>query len=84
MEDNKIILQGKVSAPGKIIVSGEHSVVHGKAAILFAINKRIHLEYILSLISSSDGDQNSCLITINDTDESKFILNQFKLNFQNK
>jgi hypothetical protein len=48
MEENKIILQGKVSAPGKIIVSGEHSVVHGKVAILFAINKRIYLEYILS------------------------------------
>ena len=68
MEENKIILQGEVSSPGKIILSGEHSVVHGKVAILFAINKRIYLRYTLSEISSSDYNSNYCLITIEDCD----------------
>ena len=31
----------KASAPGKIILFGEHFVVHGTKAILCAINKRV-------------------------------------------
>lgn len=38
---NKVI---KVSAPGKIILSGEHSVVYGQPAILATINKRLYVE----------------------------------------
>lgn len=38
---NKVI---KVSAPGKIILSGEHSVVYAQPAILAAINKRLYIE----------------------------------------
>jgi mevalonate kinase len=34
-------LKSKASAPGKVILFGEHFVVHGVKAILCAINKRI-------------------------------------------
>ncbi|KAG1680279.1 Mevalonate kinase [Nymphon striatum] len=33
----------KVSAPGKIILSGEHSVVHGKKAVAVALDKRTQI-----------------------------------------
>lgn len=40
METKKV----KVSAPGKIILSGEHAVVHGYPEILSAINRRLSVE----------------------------------------
>ena len=33
-----------VSAPGKLIISGEHSVLHGYSAISMAIKQRLEVE----------------------------------------
>jgi len=40
MEINKV----KVSAPGKIILSGEHAVVYGYPEILCAVDRRLSVE----------------------------------------
>lgn len=51
-------MQVTVSAPGKIFLMGEHTVVYGKPALLTAINKRVFVTVKTSLnskISSSDN-----------------------------
>lgn len=39
-----MVKKSLVSAPGKIIISGEHSVVYGQPALLSAINKRLYVQ----------------------------------------
>lgn len=36
-----------VSAPGKVILNGEHSVVYGKAALAGVIGQRNHINIIV-------------------------------------
>lgn len=51
------VLTGQASAPGKIIISGEHSVVYGHPVLAIAINKRLTASFTAS-------KQNGCQICL--------------------
>ncbi len=55
----------EVSVPGSLMLMGEHAVLHGKQAIVCAVDKRLHMQLI---------PNNTDLITINDTRLGKFTI----------
>lgn len=48
-----MVLSGIASAPGKIIITGEHAVVHGKPVLAMAINKRLKCHFKATKSQSS-------------------------------
>jgi mevalonate kinase len=52
-------LKSIASAPGKIILFGEHFVVHGTKAILAAIDKRVTVTSTITEASYVDGEHNA-------------------------
>lgn len=72
----------KAFAPGKVILFGEHSVVHKKPAIAVAINRGVNVE----LTTRNDDIIQVNVPTINYSQEKKLINNKiiFELDSQNK
>lgn len=63
----------KVSAPGKIHLSGEHSVVYNEPALLSAIDKRIYLE-----LEKNDTDNNFVIRDLEQDIEEKKTFSEIK------
>ena len=73
------VLSGTASAPGKVIISGEHSVVYGHPVLVMAINKKVSSQFkakrgendkatiSVSVILEQKGE-GECNTTILDTD----------------
>jgi len=51
-------LKSIASAPAKIILFGEHFVVHGTPAILAAIDKRVTVMSTITEASYTEGEHN--------------------------
>lgn len=54
MEANLKHIKVEASAPGKVIISGEHSVVYGKDALVMAVNRRTFV--IVELVQTKNSD----------------------------
>lgn len=72
-----MIKRTRVSAPGKIILSGEHAVVYGHPAILAAVDRRLFVE-----IEKAKGGLE--IISHESTDLAKYALKKIKEVFGEK
>ena len=61
MEQVDCIFRCKYSAPGKAILSGEHSVVYNKPAIAFTLKLRTLVEIKVVSTTASNNDLNILL-----------------------
>ena len=41
--------RGEASAPGKVILSGEHSAVYGHPVLVFALNRRLTCSFVVKI-----------------------------------
>lgn len=73
----------KTSAPGSLMLLGEHAVLYGNRALVGAINRRIHVELIpastdLVCIHSALGEYQSPLSGLADHPKFRFVLQAVK------
>ncbi|MFC1647282.1 mevalonate kinase [Patescibacteria group bacterium] len=82
MNNKKVV----VSVPGKINLMGEHAIVHGKPAILVAVNMRmkVTVEKAKSINSKVKSEDISEIKTTENTDYVKYIVGIVKRHFKLK
>lgn len=62
-----------VSAPGKVILMGDHAVVYGKPAVAAAINKRVTVTVRIDSNKTDAGDRAQSLIRIRPAEGASYI-----------